>query len=91
MKDRLFVNIGRIVGILPQGVRKLCGKEMDSVQTLDNAWLMVRDGKIDSYGPMDSLGEIPSGIVMEDLKGKMLLPAFCDAHTHIVYAGDRQR
>ena len=91
MKDRLFVNIGRIAGILPQGVRKLCGKEMDRVQTLDNAWLLVKDGKIDSFGPMSTLGEIPSGMEMMDLSGKMLMPAFCDAHTHIVYAGDRQQ
>ena len=91
MKDTLLVNIGRIVGILPEGVRKLCGKEMDTVQTLDNAWLLVRSGKIDSFGPMDSLGERPSDVEVMDLSGKMLLPAFCDAHTHIVYAGDRQQ
>ena len=91
MKDTLLVNIGRIVGILPLGVRRLCGKEMDSVRTLDDAWLLVRNGRIDSFGPMSSLEERPSDVEVMDLSGKMLMPAFCDAHTHIVYAGDRQQ
>ena len=102
MKDTLFVNIGRIVGILPQGVRKLCGKDMGKVETLDNAYLLVKRGKIASFGPMSDVDEHNSravflkkndaeSIQVVDLSGKMLLPAFCDAHTHIVYAGDRQQ
>ena len=91
MKDTLFVNIGRLAGILPKGVRKLCGHEMDKVESLDNAWLLVRGGKIDSFGQMPCPNYIASGFQTEDLSGKMLLPAFCDAHTHIVYAGDRRQ
>ena len=91
MKDTLFVNIGRLAGILPQGIRKLCGKDMDTVRTLDNAYLLVRGGMIASFGKMEDVPSVSSDVFIEDLSGKMLMPAFCDAHTHIVYAGDRQQ
>lgn len=89
MKDTLFTNIGRLVGILPQGVKQLCGKEMDRVEAIDKAFLLVRNGKIESFGPMENLPAVSADVCVESLAGKMLLPAFCDAHTHIVYAGDR--
>ena len=89
MKDTLFTDIGRLVGILPQGVKQLCGKEMDRVEAIDNAFLLVKNGKIESFGPMENLPTVSADVCVESLAGKMLLPAFCDAHTHIVYAGDR--
>ena len=54
---------------------------------LQNAWLSIDDGRITGFGPM---ADCPSGKgEVIDAEGGMVLPAFCDSHTHIVYAGSR--
>lgn len=88
---RLLVeNIGKIVGILPAGVERLCGAEMARIGTLDDAWLLARGGRIEAFGPMP----VPEGTVADetvDAAGGMLFPSFCDPHTHLVYAGSREQ
>ena len=82
----LFVNIGTLAGITEPGTLRKQGREMDEVQCLENAWLLVEDGLIKSFGT----GNPPRvEAVTVDAEGGMLMPAFCDSHTHIVYAGSR--
>jgi len=78
--------------IVPQGTTRLCGHDMESApSSLENAWLRVEDGKIHSFGPMATLtGEMLCGQETTDACGGLLLPTFCDSHTHIVYAGSRE-
>ena len=78
--------------IVPQTTTRLCGREMEQGQAiLDNAWLRVEDGKIHSFGSMAELtGEMLAGQETVDARGGLLLPAFCDSHTHIIYAGSRE-
>ena len=90
---RLFRNIGTLAGIVPAGVLRKEGAAMDEVGTIDDAWLRVEDGRILDYGRDDS-GQ--SGYMTRDWAeevvdcgGGLLMPAFCDSHTHIVYAGCR--
>ncbi len=82
----IIVNIGCLAGIDQPARRR--GHEMDTLPGLENAWLKVENGVIADYGTMDSLGETGSEEVF-DAKGGYVLPAFCDSHTHIVYAGTR--
>lgn len=86
------INIGAIHMIVPQTTTRLCGREMEQGQAiLDNAWLRVEDGKIHSFGSMAELtGETLAGQETVDARGGLLLPAFCDSHTHIIYAGSRE-
>lgn len=86
------INIGAIHMIVPQTTTRLCGREMEQGQAiLDNAWLRVEDGKIHSFGSMAELtGEMLAGQETVDARGGLLLPAFCDSHTHIIYAGSRE-
>ncbi len=83
----LIKNIGMLVGILPAGVLRKAGKEMNEISTLENAWLLLDDQTIDSYGT----GSEPEADKVVDAEGKWLFPSFCDAHTHIVYAGSREQ
>ena len=84
---RLFVHIGSLVGIVPEGILRKQGAEMNEVGTLENAWLLVEEGRIAAFG---KAGEpLPSADETVDCAGGMLMPAFCDSHTHIVYAGSR--
>ena len=80
-------NIGTLAGILPEGVRMLKGEEMNHVECIQNAYLVIEDGIIAEFGSMEALDW--SGAEYIDAKDGFVIPAFCDAHTHIVYAGCR--
>ena len=83
----IITNIGELVGIVPEGVLRKQGAEMSQTGILHDAWLVVEDGRIKAFGRMaDPVGH-EGGTV--DARGGLLMPAFCDSHTHIVYAGSR--
>lgn len=84
----LIKNIGQIVGITDQQTRRKAGVEMSVTGTLDNAWLLIEDGLISGFGPMS---DCPCSCEVIDAEGGMVLPCFCDSHTHIVFAGSRER
>ncbi|MDE6333986.1 MAG: imidazolonepropionase, partial [Muribaculaceae bacterium] len=82
----IITNIGRLIGVLDPSVRRLRGREMDDVYCIDNAWLGFCNGVITGFGEMRSC---PVNDDMLDAEGGIVVPAFCDSHTHIVWAGDR--
>ncbi|MBQ9398423.1 MAG: imidazolonepropionase [Bacteroidales bacterium] len=85
---RLFRNIGTLAGIVPAGVLRKEGPAMDEVGTIDNAWLLVEEGRIAGFGNATSPAPAGADEVI-DCEDGLLMPAFCDSHTHIVYAGCR--
>ena len=86
----LIKNIGELVGIVPAGVLRKQGAEMAETGVLKDAWLAVEDGRIAGFGKMaDLVGHDGSDRESIDAKGGLVMPAFCDSHTHIVYAGSR--
>lgn len=87
----LIKNIGEIFGILPENVRRKEGEEMARVNSLKDAWMTLRDGKIEAFGPAGEAEGTCSGTFdsVMDAGGGFVLPSFCDSHTHIVYAGCR--
>lgn len=88
---RLLVrNIGRIVGIEREGRLRLCGAEMDRMETLGDAWLLADGGRIAAFGRSGGEEGIAADRVV-DAGGGMLFPSFCDSHTHLIYAGSREQ
>ena len=86
----LVENIGCIFGIERHGRLRLCGDEMDRMETLDDAWLLVEDGCIAAFGRRSE--GVPTDVERRvDACGGMLFPSFCDSHTHLVYAGSREQ
>ena len=85
----LIKNIGLLAGIVPEGVLRKEGAEMAGTGILENAWLLIEDGRIADFGPMSSCPGSGNTEVL-DAEGGMVIPAFCDSHTHIVYAGSRE-
>ena len=85
--ERLIVNIGELIGIVPEGVLRKQGAEMSETGVLKDAWLRIEDGLIKDFGPMSERPSASGDIL--DAEGGMVMPAFCDSHTHIVYAGSR--
>src|SRR5699024_440629 len=85
-----FKNIKELLQVRPEPPQKLSGKEMSVLPTLKNAWLLTRDGKIQDFGSMDT--ELPSEAdKMVNADGKILMPSWIDAHSHLVYAGNREQ
>ena len=85
----LFLNIKELIQIRDTSVTKVSGKEMKILPTKKNAFLLIENDTIIDFGSMDDLGKITADTTI-DLSGKMILPTWCDSHTHIVYAGNRE-
>ena len=87
----LIENIGILAGIDSHGKQRLCGKEMQSLGILNDAWLLVEDGRFAAWG---TRAEMPAeGIAADehvDAERGAVLPSWCDSHTHIVFAGSRE-
>ena len=89
----LVTNIAFLAGIQPTDKLRLEGKEMARLETIANAFLYIKDGRIHSYGTMSDLAKcnLPSDVQQIDAKGGSVLPSWCDSHTHIVFAGSREQ
>lgn len=88
----LLENIKELVQVENRPVPFVAGKKMASVKTIKNAFLLIHDSLIEAFGPMDGLANIllDDDLLMEiDCKGRMVFPAYCDPHTHIVFPGAR--
>lgn len=88
---RIIRNIGELAGIVPPGVARKVGPEMDEVTSIKEAFVAIKDGLIHDFGPMDSCPEPTQDDEVIDAGGGMVMPMFCDSHTHICYAGSRER
>jgi len=83
----LIKNIQDLLQIREAGVKKVSGAEMAELPSMKNAWLLIQDDLIADFGPMETCPQNISEVI--DAAGKTVLPAWCDSHTHIVYAGNR--
>ena len=88
----LVKNINRLVGVEYEPKPRRQGKEMDDIQSIDDAWLLVEEGRFAQFGTasegMPALDDVDETL---DAEGGMVLPSWCDSHTHIVFAGSRER
>jgi imidazolonepropionase len=84
----LFKNIKELIQVRETAIDFLSGKEMNVLPTLKNAFLLIKDGLISDFGLMENCPDIEIKTI--DATGRMILPSWCDSHTHIVYAGNRE-
>lgn len=86
----IVINIGGLYGLDPDGtLRYRRGAEMDTVGELHNAWLRVRDGRFESWGLMTEFPGVEGTEEVVDARDGLVIPSFCDSHTHIVYPCSR--
>ena len=90
MATTLIYNIATLGGIDRKGRSRLQGSEMAQFETLDNAYLLIKDGRIADFGSMESLPQLAADVKRIDAEGGTVMPSFCDSHTHIVNAGSRE-
>lgn len=86
----LITNIKELLQVRDTNITKLSGSEMAALPSLKNAWLLLDDAVIKSFGTMDTCPDAADAEVM-DSTGKIVLPTWCDSHTHLVYAGNREQ
>lgn len=86
----LFTNIRQLVGCR-ESWPMLRGTDLAELPIIQNAFLIVENGYISSYGSMADLTYRPGDFTQhEDASGKLVLPSWCDSHTHLVFAGSRE-
>lgn len=86
---QLFKNIKELIQIREQQIDFVAGADMNLLPTIKNAYLVIKNGLIADFGNMDNCPTLPTANEI-DVTGKMILPTWCDSHTHIVYAGNRE-
>ncbi|MEP6646198.1 MAG: imidazolonepropionase [Saprospiraceae bacterium] len=84
----LLRRISSLAGIQPEGILRLKGSDMAHLPSISNAFLFVEEGKIKSFGADDQC-TIERADQVLDCSGKIVLPSFCDSHTHLVFAAWR--
>lgn len=88
----LVKNIHTLAGVEYEPKLRLKGKEMAQTNTISNAWLLAEDGRFTQFGSMaDGIPASDEVDKMIDAEDGMVLPSWCDSHTHIVFAGSRER
>ena len=85
----LIKNIAAIYNVRSEN-KLLRGKELAMLPMIENAFIIIEDDCIADFGSMDDINSItfPENVI--DATGQFILPAWCDSHTHIVFAGSRE-
>ncbi|MDX9891316.1 MAG: imidazolonepropionase [Bacteroidales bacterium] len=91
----LIKNIKKLVQVEENPCDFRAGKEMQTLHTIEDAFLITKGELIYEFGRMEQLTSTLLKSVEEPIKeidatGRMVFPSFCDSHTHLVYAGSRE-
>ena len=84
----LLINIHQLLQIRDQEVSKVSGAAMSEMPLYSDAWLLINDGLIEDFGPMATVPKADKNNTI-DCYGRIVLPTWCDSHTHLIYAGNR--
>lgn len=86
----LLTNINQLLQVRTSTVLKVSGSEMAHLPLLENAYLLIENDLITDFGLMSEINEIAADEII-NCEGRVVLPTWCDSHTHIVYAGSREQ
>lgn len=89
-----IINIKQLVQVEQTPRTWVAGKDMSHLDIISNAWLLIENDKIAGFGKMEELTpekiQETGDTKIIDATGRLVLPCFCDSHTHLVYAGSRE-
>jgi len=86
---KIFKNIKELVQVRTEPISFVAGEEMKNLPTIKDAFLLVEDGIIKAFGSMIDCPNITDAEII-DVGGRIIMPSYCDSHTHLVYAGNRE-
>lgn len=84
----LIKNIKQLAQVRETGTCPIKGSSMAELPCIVNAWIKIKHGIIEDFGSMENCPEDPKAVI--DAEGKLVLPAWCDSHTHLVFADTRE-
>ena len=89
--DLFILNIKALVATEETPQMAVLGTKMAQLNSIENAYLWIKNGKIEDFGKMEDF-RLPDDLAVEvlDASGRLVLPCWCDSHTHLVYAGSRE-
>src|SRR5438445_10775337 len=89
MKAIAVLNAAQLVTLAGSN-RARIGNELLALGIIPDGGVLIRDGKIAAVGPSHAIeGELPAGTEMVDATDRLVMPGFVDAHTHLVFGGNR--
>ena len=85
-------NISKLVQVEHQIRKWVSGSEMSKIDTIKDGFIEIQDGIITAFGSMDQWTGIDDWNNTEiiDANGGIVFPSYCDSHTHLVFAGNRE-
>lgn len=86
----LIKNIKELLQVRDENTLKVSGSQMKELPSITNAYLLIEDDTIVDFGSMIDVSNVKADKTI-DATNKVVLPTWCDSHTHIVYAGDRSQ
>lgn len=92
----LIQNIKELVQVEEEPKQKVCGSDMSHINTIPDAFLYIEGEKISDFGEMKDISRINKGkdnsrADIIDASRQFVFPSYCDSHTHLVYAGSREK
>jgi imidazolonepropionase len=87
----LIYNTGMLVQTRDKNTAFVAGRDMADMPVLESGWLLIKDDIIAAFGTVENMPSFSNDIRRIDAGGGYLFPSFCDPHTHLVYAGSRER
>ena len=89
MSRILLINIKKLLQIRSLDTSYVSGKEMDALPFIESAYLLINNDIIEEFGEMKNSPKNLEKFRVIDCKEKMVLPSWCDSHSHIVFSGNR--
>ena len=84
----LIINIKQLIQIREANVLKVSGQDMKTLPLIENAYLLIDNDTIVDFGKMENYHVTKTDKII-DATGRIVMPTWCDSHTHVVYAGNR--
>ena len=88
MATQIFTDISLLVNIRSTS-SLLRGKALADLPCIKNAYIVIEDDVIADYGEMNNCKHHASECISV-LEGSVVMPCWCDSHTHLVFAGSRE-
>ena len=89
---KVFINIKSLLQTRSEECLVVKGKDMKNLPSIENAWMSVRNGRIEDMGPMSDFNKDHfNDYEVSDVSGKYILPTWVDSHTHLVFADWRNQ
>ena len=85
---KVFINIKQLLQVRPKGLDYVAGLSMSELPKIDNAFLAIQEDRIVAFGKMSDYRPKQHDQCI-DAHGRLLLPSWCDSHSHTVFAANR--